>query len=166
LAEALGLAVGLVGLPAAVNGWIDFFRIGRKFDQGFSNAILKLDIASISLARWGKSIGVFDDAPNGQTSRITLTEDEKELQAAMKLIGSIDDLSRRRGERQWGVMETTEPPTCMLPTMRSTCDWNHFSSSSISGHKEEPNTMKSVLSMWVWQRKQLGSCTRRRSPMT
>jgi len=61
MAEAAGLAVGVVALAALFNNAVEcfeFVQLGRTFGKNFQTSQLKLDNARLRLSRWGKSLGL------------------------------------------------------------------------------------------------------------
>jgi hypothetical protein len=61
MAEAAGLAVGVVALAGLFNNAVECFRfvqLGRAFEKDFKTAQLKLDACELRLSRWGASLGL------------------------------------------------------------------------------------------------------------
>ena len=61
MAEAAGLAVGVVALAGLFNNTVECFhyvQLGRAFEKDFKTAQLKLDACELRLSRWGAPLGL------------------------------------------------------------------------------------------------------------
>ncbi|KAH7129863.1 prion-inhibition and propagation-domain-containing protein [Dactylonectria estremocensis] len=94
MAEAAGLAVGVIGLSGLFNNAVDCFeyvQIGRSFGRDFQTSLLKLDVARLQLTRWGESMGlgsVLDEVQSLVPTRLSSTK----VPLAERLLGQILDL--------------------------------------------------------------------------
>ena len=58
MAEAAGLAFGVLGAFTDAVQCFEYIQLARDFDQDYQTAILKLDVARLRLSRWGASVGL------------------------------------------------------------------------------------------------------------
>ncbi|KAK2836980.1 hypothetical protein FQN49_006529 [Arthroderma sp. PD_2] len=81
MAEAAGLAVGVIGLAALFDSAVqcfDYIQLGRSFGKDFHTCQLKLDNAKLRLSRWGASLGL-----NGEVKIIISPREEAQARALM-----------------------------------------------------------------------------------
>jgi hypothetical protein len=129
MAEAAGLVVGVVALAGLFNNTVEcfeFVQLGRTFGKDFQTSQLKLDSARLRLSRWGKSLGLDDDARD-TVSLQGRFRSETNLKHAEALLGQIVELfaeaegvsSRYRGraEPQDGSLAVYDPQTDLDPAM-------------------------------------------------
>ncbi|KAH7161759.1 prion-inhibition and propagation-domain-containing protein [Dactylonectria macrodidyma] len=94
MAEAAGLAVGIIGLSGLFNNAVDCFeyvQIGRSLGRDFQTSLLRLDVARLQLTRWGESMGLgsaLDEVQSLFPTRLSSTE----VPLAERLLGQILDL--------------------------------------------------------------------------
>ncbi|MCJ1276569.1 hypothetical protein MMC21_004375 [Puttea exsequens] len=70
MAEAAGLAVGVIALAGLFNNAVQCFesvQLGREFGKSYQTSQLKLDNARLRLSRWGSSVGLSDDLQGAQS---------------------------------------------------------------------------------------------------
>lgn len=94
MAEAAGLAVGVVALAGLFNNAVECFelvQIGRTFGKSFQTSQLKLDNARLRLSRWGKSLGL-DEHVRDTVSLQGCFESEATIKHAESLLGQIVEL--------------------------------------------------------------------------
>ncbi|KAM5466038.1 hypothetical protein MauCBS54593_006288 [Microsporum audouinii] len=90
MAEAVGLAVGLVSLAALFNNAVecfDYIQLGRHFGKDFQTCQLRLDSAKLRLSRWGASLGL-----NRGGSQGDIALSPQEMAQAQALMGQILEL--------------------------------------------------------------------------
>ncbi|EEQ27527.1 hypothetical protein McanMca71_000041 [Microsporum canis] len=105
MAEAVGLAVGIIGLAGLFNNAVQCFeyvQLARSFGRDFQSSQLKLDSAQLRLSRWGKSLRLdtqqLDDTQN-TISFPGSTEDAERAKSLLDQIsfpGSIKDIERAK----------------------------------------------------------------------
>ncbi|KAL9074931.1 MAG: hypothetical protein Q9157_004201 [Trypethelium eluteriae] len=94
MAEASGLAVGVVALAGLFNSTVEcfeFVQLGRNFEKDFQTSQLKLDNARLRLSRWGKSLGLNDNIQDTQSLGTYFRADE-DIKQAESLLGQIIEL--------------------------------------------------------------------------
>ena len=94
MAEAAGLAVGVVALAGLFNSTVEcfeFVQLGRNFGKDFRTSQLKLDNARLRLSRWGKSLGLNDNIQETQSLGNHFGVD-KDIKQAESMLGQIIDL--------------------------------------------------------------------------
>ena len=94
MAEAAGLAVGIVALAGLFNNTVecfDFVQLGRAFGKDFQTSQLKLDSARLRLSRWGKSLSLDEDIPNALSLQGRVGS-EMNVKHAEALLGQIIEL--------------------------------------------------------------------------
>lgn len=94
MAEAAGLAVGIIGLASLFNNAVDCFeyvQLGRNFSTDFQTSVLKLDNARLRLSRWGQAVGLSDNIAKIQSLQATALPIE-DMPRAERLLGQILDL--------------------------------------------------------------------------
>jgi tetratricopeptide (TPR) repeat protein len=82
MAEAVGLAFGILGAFNDAVQCFEYVQVARNFDQDFQTAILKLDISKLRLSRWGRSVG--------------LDRVEKDMQSLPEVVGAQDDYEKAK----------------------------------------------------------------------
>src|SRR5262245_30476426 len=97
MAEAGGLAVGIISLATTFDSVIDCFEyiyFGRTFGADFEDCLLKLDNARLRLSRWGEAVGlshVEEDTKSLRNTKITTSN----IPQAERLLGSILEAIQR-----------------------------------------------------------------------
>jgi hypothetical protein len=85
MAEAAGLAIGVVALAGLFNNTVECFeyiQLGRAFEKDFKTAQLQLDSCELRISRWGSSLGL---------NRITLPAD-----ISIDVFGSQSDVNHAK----------------------------------------------------------------------
>ena len=94
MAEAAGLAVGVVALAGLFNTTVEcfeFVQLGRTFGKDFQTSQLKLDSARLRLSRWGKSLGLDEDVQSVASLQGRFGS-EANVKHAEALLGQIVEL--------------------------------------------------------------------------
>jgi hypothetical protein len=94
MAEAAGLAVGVIALASLFNSTVEcfeFVQLGRAFGKNYQTSQLKLDNARLRLSRWGKSLGLDDDLRD-TVSLEGRFGSEAAIKHADSLLGQVLDL--------------------------------------------------------------------------
>jgi hypothetical protein len=91
MAEAVGLAVSIVGLATTFDSVIkcfEYIHLRRTFGTDFEDCLFKLDNAKLRLSRWGEAVGlsqVDEDTKSLSGTNIS----EADIPKAAKLLGAI-----------------------------------------------------------------------------
>jgi Skp family chaperone for outer membrane proteins len=129
MAEAAGLVVGVVALAGLFNNTVEcfeFVQLGRTFGKDFQTSQLKLDSARLRLSRWGKSLGLDNDAPDTLSlqgrvgSEANVKHAEALLGQIVELFADAEGVSKRyrgRAEGQDGSLAVYDPQTDLDPAM-------------------------------------------------
>lgn len=88
MAEAAGLAIGLVGIFNNVLDCFNYVHIGRNFGKRYQTCLLKLDSARLRLSRWGAAVGIVGDMDHLASLQSTKIPDQ-EVDHAEKILGQI-----------------------------------------------------------------------------
>ncbi|KAL6240401.1 hypothetical protein RBB50_012683 [Rhinocladiella similis] len=88
MAEAAGLAFGILGAFNDAIQCFEYVQLARNFDQDFQTAILKLDIAKLRLSRWGQSVGL-DQVVEGMQSLPGVSGSADDHEKAKELLDQI-----------------------------------------------------------------------------
>lgn len=129
MAEAAGLAVGVVALAGLFNNTVECFelvQLGRSFGKSFQTSQLKLDNARLRLSRWGKSLGLDDHVHDAMSLQGRFSSEEN-VKHAETLLGQIVELFadaegvsnkyRNRAELQDDSLVVHDPQTDLDPVM-------------------------------------------------
>ena len=129
MAEAAGLAVGVVALAGLFNTTIEcfeFVQLGRTFGKNYQTSQLKLDNARLRLSRWGKSLDLGDDVRDTMTldgrfgSAATVAHAERLLGQIVHLFADAEGVSgryRSQAESQDGSLAVYSPHTDLNPAV-------------------------------------------------
>lgn len=63
--EGVAFAFTVAGLPAALNGclqWFEYVQVGRNFGEDFAKCLLRLELAKLNLCMWSHAIGLSKDS--------------------------------------------------------------------------------------------------------
>lgn len=88
MAEPFGLSAGAIGIAAAFTACIDCFgyiQFGRHFGRDFQTDQLTLSCARLRLARWGESVGIYNDSKLGKVDA-TVTETQLAKDILLQII--------------------------------------------------------------------------------
>jgi hypothetical protein len=94
MAEAAGLAVGIIALAGLFNSTVECFeyvQLGRNFGKNFQTSQLKLDNARLRLSRWGYSLGLGSNLQDVQSLEQRFGSNQN-INHADSLLGQILDL--------------------------------------------------------------------------
>jgi hypothetical protein len=94
MAEAGGLAVGVIALAGLFNNTVEcfeFIQLGRSFGKDYQTSQLKLDIARLRLSRWGESLHINENVRNTTSLQGRFTS-ESDIRLAEDLLGQIVEL--------------------------------------------------------------------------
>ncbi|KAM5452757.1 hypothetical protein MaudCBS49596_003063 [Microsporum audouinii] len=105
MAEAVGLAVGIIGLAGLFNNAVQCFeyvQLARSFGRDFQSSQLKLDSARLRLSRWGKSLKLDAHQLDDTQNSIDFPGSAEDVERAKNLLnhihfpGSIKDVERAK----------------------------------------------------------------------
>ncbi|KAJ5828876.1 uncharacterized protein N7525_007129 [Penicillium rubens] len=91
MAEAAGLAIGIVSLETTFDNVIDCFEyihLGKAFGADSQDCLLRLDNAKLRLSRWGEAVGLSQVDKNTKSLKDTRIS-EVDMPQAERLLGSI-----------------------------------------------------------------------------
>ncbi|KAI9674384.1 MAG: hypothetical protein M1822_009062 [Bathelium mastoideum] len=94
MAEAAGLAVGVIALTGLFNNAVDCFeliQLGRNFGKSFQTSQLKLDNARLRLSRWGESLDLSNNTASAQSLKDKFGSDQT-IDQAKTLLNQILEL--------------------------------------------------------------------------
>jgi len=127
MAETAGLVVGVAALAGLFNNTVEcfeFVQLGRSFGTNFQTCQLKLDNARLRLSRWGKSMGLDEDARDAESlerhfgSASALRHAEELLGQIAELFVEAEGVSNKyksRSEPQNGSLAVYDPQTDLDP---------------------------------------------------
>jgi hypothetical protein len=104
MAEAAGLAIGVIALAGLFNNTVEcfeFIQLGRSFGKDYQTSQLKLDTARLRLSRWGKSLHLDEDIRNTTSlqglfhSRLNIEHAEDLLRRITELFADAEGVSNK-----------------------------------------------------------------------
>lgn len=161
MAEAVGLAVGIVALAGLFNNAVEcfeFVQLGRNFGKNFQTSQLKLDNSRLRLSRWGKSLDLSNNTASVQSIKSRFGSDQNVDQAKallnqiLELFADAEGVSNKYKTRTKvgdASLVTYDPSSDLEPAMAEL----HLAMRQLSIDRQNKSNLKKKVKWAIYEEK-------------